>query len=163
VPQPLALIGPPDSRARARTSGTSADGSEDALLGQPARLSWVSRHVGGTEDGQVRISCPDDSRTTAGLQLDAGQLRSTVAAVNGHRRIDFGKVAEDIVGAAAGHDPGGVSFGFLSCDSSDLQLTRLQAGSTFSCSVEVYSSIGRGSYRASYRVTDRPPYFASSE
>jgi len=164
VPQPLGLIGPPNSKARACTTGSPSDGTEDALLGQSARLSWVTRQVGGSDDGQVQVSCPDDSRTTAGLELEADQLGSTVAAINGvDRRIDFGAVAEDIVGAAAGDGQPGVSLGFLSCDTSGVQLTHLRAGSTFSCAVELYSSIGRGSYHATYQVTDHAPYFTQVE
>lgn len=161
VPQLLTPIGPPDRRTRALTSGTVTNGSEQALLGRPGRVTWVTRQVGGPDDGRVRVSCPGAARTAPGLRLDAEQVRAVVASRTGEGRgIDLTRVAREMAGTARGPDRRGVSFGFVTCDTRSLDPTRRQVGERFSCAVEVYGALGQGAYRATYRVTDRSPYFA---
>jgi hypothetical protein len=65
-----------------------------------------------------------------------------------------------MAGTARGPDRRGVSFGFLTCDTGALDPVRPTVGRTFSCAVEVYGALGLGAYRATYRVTGEPPYFA---
>ncbi len=160
VPQPLTPIGPSNSEVVARTTGTVTDGSEQSLLGRPGMLSWVTRQVGGEDDGRVRISCLDGAGNTPGLQLEAEQFRSAVAAIGGNeRRVDMAAVAQDITTTAHQGDHTGSSFGFLTCDTGSLDLDSPRVGRTFSCAVEVYGWHGLGAYRATYRVTDEVPYF----
>jgi len=160
LPQPLTSIGPPNRKTLALTSGTAENGSEEALLGQPGRVSRVTRQVGGKEAGRVRLSCPGAAKSAPGVQLDADQVRATTASTIDGRRIDFGKVAKETAGITRGHNRTNVSFGLLSCRTGALELTRPQVGRTFSCAVQVYSSYGLGAYRVTYRVTDDAPYFA---
>jgi hypothetical protein len=160
-PQPLTPIGPPSRRTRALTSGAATGGSEQALLGRPGRVSWVTREVGGRADGRVRVSCPGAARTAPGLRLGADQVRATVASLHGEGRgIDFTRVAREMARTARGPDRRGVSFGFVTCDTGSLDPARPRVGGTFSCAVEVYGALGQGAYLATYRVTDRAPYFA---
>lgn len=161
VPQPLTSIGPPNRRTHALTSGTAENGSEEALLGRRGQVSRVTRQVGGPDDGRVRVSCPGAAKSAPGVQLDAGQARAVVTATTAdRRRIDFAKVAKETAGITRGRNRTDVSFGFLTCKTGALDLTRPQVGGTFSCAVEVYSSYGLGAYRVTYRVTDDAPYFA---
>jgi hypothetical protein len=52
-----------------------------------------------------------------------------------------------------------ISYGFLSCDTGGIDPGAPAPGSTFTCAVEVFRLQGQGTYRASYRVIDEPPYF----
>jgi hypothetical protein len=52
-----------------------------------------------------------------------------------------------------------VSFGFLTCDTTAVDLGQPRPGSTFRCLVEAYRPQGMGAYRVTFRVTRDRPYF----
>jgi hypothetical protein len=71
------------------------------------------------------------------------------------RRVNFTDVATELATTARG----GMSYGFLTCDTGGVDLDAPEVGDTFSCSVEVFGFQGQGAYQAVYRITDEPPYF----
>ena len=158
VARPLALADLGGSDAYARTSGSRASGTEDALLGRGRDFSWVTRWSGGERDGAVQLRCPGRSETVPSVRLDEDQYRSSVAAARGEARyIDFPKLAASSVRNLPGRF--GVSYGELTCDTAGLDLLRrLPVGRTFTCVVEVYTRLGQGGYRLTYRVVDEAPY-----
>jgi len=159
VPQPLSLADLGAEDALARTTGTPGSGTEDSLLGLPSSFSWVTRWVGGENDGRVELRCPGMTETVPSLRLTEDQFRSTVAASGARdgRHIDFAAVAESSVRTVA--PDSGVSWGFIACDTTAIDLADLTEGETFACQVEAYSPEGKGLYRFGYRVTSGPPYF----
>ncbi len=161
VPQPLSQLDLADENTLARTSGSAGNGSEEVLLGGPGSFSWVTRWVGGEQDGLWEVRCPGDARTTPSLRLEADHLKSTVAASQSAegRHVDFGDVAKQLVAFMPKGRAPDVSFGFLECDTGSVELTRPKVGDTFSCAVEVYSQLGKGVRRAGYQVISRTPYF----
>jgi hypothetical protein len=157
-PRPLALVDLAGGDTLARTTGTRGAGTEDALLGRGSSFSWVTRWYGGTRDGMVELRCPGQTHLVPSVRLEADQYRSTVAAARGEpRRIDFAELAKSTVRRFPGRFS--VSYGFVSCDTTGVDLQRLAAGATFSCRVEVYSWLGQGGYRLDYRVVEDRPYF----
>jgi hypothetical protein len=159
VPQPLSLADLGGEDALARTTGTPGSGTEDSLLGLPSSFSWVTRWVGGDNDGRVELRCPGMTEAVPSLRLAEDQFRSTVAAsrTSEGRHIDFAAVAESSVRTAA--PDSGVSWGFMTCDTTAVDLADLAEGETFACQVEAYSPEGKGLYRFGYRVTSGSPYF----
>lgn len=153
VPQPLSELRLADEETFAKTSGSSESGSEDALLGRPGAVAWITRW----QDGLVEVRCPGSSRTTPSLRLRADQFASTAASVDAGtgRRVNFTDVATELATTARG----GMSYGFLTCDTGGVDLDAPEVGDTFSCSVQVFGFQGQGAYRAAYRITDAPPYF----
>jgi len=157
VPRPIDLVDLGGRGAYARTSGSKGAGTEDSLLGRGPHFSWVTRWSGGDQDGVVELRCPGQTVTVPSVRLDADQFWSTVAARRGRpRTIDFAQLASSSVRRV----PHGfrVSFGFLNCDTTGLDLRHLRTGKRFSCALEVYSGLGKGGYRIGYRTTARPPY-----
>lgn len=161
VPQPLGQLNLASDQALAKTSGTDREGTEDALLGRPGEFAWVTRWVGGESDGRVEVRCPDDTASTASLRLESDQFRSTVAASSAvdARYIDFTEVARQSVPALSGTGMGRTSFGFVTCDTTGIDLDDPASGRTFFCVTEVYGLQGTGGYRSIYQVTPDSPYF----
>jgi hypothetical protein len=157
VPQPFSELRLADDDTFAKTSGGPESGSEDVLLGAPGAVAWVTRW----QDGLVEVRCPGSSLTTPSLRLRADQFASTVASVNSaaDRRVNFADVATQLVTTPAAQPRGDVSYGFLTCDTGDVDLDAPEVGETFSCAVQVFGFQGQGAYRASYRITDEDPYF----
>lgn len=157
-PQPLSLANLGSRDTLAKVTGSSAAGTEDALLGRPSSFSWVTRWVGGPNGGRVELRCPGGTGQVPGLRLAADQFRSTVAAARGRRsRLDFRAVAMTAVRSQSLQRR--VSFGFTTCDTSAVDLQHLTPGSTFRCLVEAYYPQGVGAYPVTYRVTRDRPYF----
>jgi hypothetical protein len=158
APRPLSLGDLASRDTFARTTGNRDSGAEDALLGRGSSFSWVTRRSGGPQGGTVELRCPGQTDRVASMRLTQEQYRSTVAAARGEPgRIDFTALAKSSVRQFPGRFR--VSYGFLSCDTSGLDLQRLMPGKTFACHIEVYSWLGRGGYRLDYRVVPHPPYF----
>lgn len=158
VARPLSLGDLAGRQVFARTTGTRGSGAEDALLGQGSRFSWVTRTSGGSQNGTVELRCPGQTFLVPSMRLTGEQFRSTVAAARGQlRRIDFARLAKSSVRRFPSRFR--TSFGFLSCDTSGLDLRRLTPGKTFTCRVQVYSWLGQGGYQLDYRVVAHPPYF----
>ncbi|MGI8900108.1 MAG: hypothetical protein ACR2HA_04115 [Nocardioides sp.] len=159
VPQPLSLADLGAEDALARTTGSPESGTEDSLLGVPSSFSWVTRWVGGDNDGRVELRCPGMTEAVPSLRLAEDQFRSTVAAsrTSEGRHIDFAAVAESSVRTVA--PDSGVSWGLMTCDTTAVDLADLAEGETFACQVEAYSPEGKGLYRFGYRVTSGSPYF----
>ena len=157
VPQPLSVLGLADERTFAMTSGDSRTGAEDAVLGDRSAVTWITRR----QDGLLEVRCSGSSATTPSLRLRADQFDSTVAAADADEgmRLDFADVARELTAGMYAEPPTYISYGFLGCDTSGIDLGAPEAGETFSCAVEVFRLQGQGTYRASYRITDRPPYF----
>jgi hypothetical protein len=157
VPQPLSELDLADDQTFARISGSTDQGSEDALLGRPGNLAWVTRW----RDGLVEVRCPGSSATTPSLRLEAGQFRSTVAAADltDGRQVDFAEVASQSVAEVSADRPSDVSYGFFSCDTGGIDLDAPVVGDTFSCALEVFRVQGQGGYRTSYRIIHDRPYF----
>jgi len=158
APRPLSELGLADEDTFARTTGTSATGSEDALLGASSASAgaWITRW----QSGLVEVRCPGSSSTTPSLRLQADQFASTVAAdTAGEPRLDIADVAADLKLTMSGDFTSDVSYGYLGCDTAGIELSAPKVGETFSCAVEVYGLQWQGDYRASYRVTDEHPYF----
>jgi hypothetical protein len=163
VPQPLIELDLADGETFARTSGNPSAGREEALLGRPSALSWLTRWVGGERDGVWEVRCPGNARSTPSLHLEGEQLDSTIAASQSEaRQIDFRDVARQLVAATPKERAAELSFGFLECDTTSLNLTRPRVGDTFACTVEIYSPEGKGASRATYRVIGERPYFEAS-
>ena len=159
VPRPLSLGDLAGRDALAKTTGARGSGAEDALLGSGGSFSWVTRTYGGPDGGMLEVRCPGQTDLVPSMRLTAQQFRSTVAATRaGVERIDFARLAKSTVDRF----PNRVrpSYGFVSCDTSGLDLRRLTPGKTFTCHIEVYSWLGQGGYLLGYRVVPRPPYFA---
>jgi hypothetical protein len=158
VPRPLALVDLAGPDTFARTTGTRESGTEDSLLGRGKRFAWVTRWSGGPEDGVVELRCPGRSRQVPSVHLERDQFRSTVEAARGEAgRIDFARLARSMAGRAPGRFA--ISYGFVSCDTTGLDLRHLEAGTEFTCRIEVYSRLGQGGDQVSYRVTAVRPYF----
>jgi hypothetical protein len=158
VPRPLALADLAGREAYAKTSGSRRSGSEDSLLGRGSSFSWVTRWSGGPDDGVVELRCLGRSDTVPSLHLDAAQYASSVAAARGEQgHLDFTELAESSVRSLPGRF--GVSFGFVTCDTTGLDLQPLPVGKRFTCGIEVYTRLGKGGYQLNYRVTAQPPYF----
>lgn len=158
VPRPLSLgdLAGPD--VFARTTGNRGSGAEDALLGRGSSFAWVTRTSGGAQDGTVELRCPGQTFLVPSMRLTGDQFSSTLAASRGQLgRIDFAELAKSSVRRFPSRFR--TSYGFLSCDTSGLDLRRLTPGTAFTCRVEVYSWLGQGGYRLDYRVVGRPPYF----
>lgn len=157
VPQPLSELGLADERTFAKTTGDRESGSEDALLGTPGAVAWVTRW----QDGLVQVRCAGSSATTPSLKLQADQFRSTVAAggTPDRPRLAFTDVARDMAEGYSADPPTDTSYGFLSCDTGAIDLDLPEVGETFSCVVEVYEPEGEGRYRESYRIAADRPYF----
>jgi hypothetical protein len=156
VPQPLSVLGLADERTFARTSGDSRTGAEDAVLGGTGAVAWVTRW----QDGLLEVRCSGSSATTPSLRLQADQFASTATAdMDAGMRLDFADVARDLTTSMYAEPPTYISYGFLSCDTGGIDPGAPAIGSTFTCAVEVFRLQGQGTYRASYRVIDQPPYF----
>ena len=153
VPQPLSELRLADEGTFARTTGSTESGSEDALLGRPGAVAWVTRW----QDGRIELRCPGSSTTTPSLRLGADQFSSTVASMEEAEgpRINFADVATELASTARAD----MSYGFLTCDTGGVDLAAPEAGDTFSCAVEVFGFQGQGAYRAAYRVTGDAPFF----
>ena len=157
VPQPLSELGLADERTYAKTTGDRESGSEDALLGTPGAVAWVTR----SQDGLVQVRCAGSSGTTPSLDLPADQFRSTVAAGDAAEgpRVAFTDVARDMAESLSADPPSDISYGFLTCDTDAVDLEQPQVGETFSCVLEVFGLQGEGRYRESYRIAAERPYF----
>jgi hypothetical protein len=162
VPRPLSLGDLAGADVFARTTGSRGSGAEDVLLGRGNSFSWVTRSSGGAHDGAVELRCPGQTFLVPSMRLTDEQYRSTVAAARGQLgRIDFAELAKSSVRRFPSRFR--TSYGFLSCDTSGLELRRLSPGKRFTCRVEVYSWLGQGGYRLDYRVLPDPPYFVRDE
>jgi len=157
VPQPLSELGLADERTFAKTTGDPESGSEDALLGTPGAVAWVTRW----QDGQVQVRCAGSSATTPSLRLRADQFRSTVAAGGAPDRphVAFTDVARDMAEGYSTDPRTDTSYGFVSCDTDAIDLELPEVGETFSCVVEVYGLEGEGRHRESYRIAADRPFF----
>lgn len=158
IPQPLSELGLADERTYAKTTGDHGSGSEDALLGTPDAVAWITRW----QDGHVQVRCAGSSGSTPSLDLRADQVRSTVAAGDTAAegpRVAFTDVARDMVEGFSADPPSDTSYGFLTCDTGAIDLELPEVGETFTCVVEVFGLQGEGRYRESYRIADDRPYF----
>lgn len=163
APQPLSQLNLAGEQVLAKTSGSDSSGTEEALLGRPSQVAWVTRWVGGEPDGRVEVRCFAETGRPAGLRLEADQFRSTVAAASAAdaRNIDFTEVARQSIPAVPAPGLGRPSFGFVSCDTTGIDLDDPATGSTFFCVTEVYGLQGKGGLREIYQVVDQSPYFES--
>ncbi|CAN5294437.1 hypothetical protein BH18ACT9_BH18ACT9_00310 [soil metagenome] len=164
VPQPLSLaeLAGPDTMAR--TTGSQDVGREDSLLGRPTSFAWVTRWVGGRNDGRVDLRCPGATTIVPALRLQSDQFRSTVAASGGSAggaHLNFAAAAESAIRIVSPQRS--VSFGFFTCDTAAIDLEHLQPGASFGCQVEAYWPQGQGLYRVDYRVSRERPYFEVDE
>jgi len=162
VPQPLEALGLAGPGTYATTSGDETNGTEDALLGRPGAVAWLTRWVGGQADGRVELRCPGQTATVPGLRLEQDQFRSSVAAAVSAdgRNIDFAEVARQSVSKASSSRPTGVSYGFIGCDTDGIDLAGPAVGETFECVMQIYAPEGQGAYPLEYRVIDDHPWFA---
>ena len=155
APQPLSEIGVAGGDSLARTSGKPDRGTEDALIGVRSARAWVTRAVGGPEDGRVEVRCQDDRDRVPSLVLEAEQVESTLAAIRGEGRvIDFGEVARHTARSLWRERPSDTSFGYFTCDTAGIDLRRPRAGGTFTCMTEVYAAEGKGGYVSTHTVSD---------
>jgi hypothetical protein len=158
VPQPLDLADLGGHGARAQISGSRRSGTENALLGRPTSFAWVSRKVGGPGSGVVELRCVSRAGMTPALHLTGDQLRSTISAVGGGGgALSLARVAEFAVRSLP--ERSSVSFGFLRCDTHEVDLAAPKPGQRFVCNLQVYWRQGEGGYRLAFRVTPRNPYF----
>lgn len=154
APQPLSRIGIAGRGSLARSSGQPDRGTEDALLGVRGAGAWVTRAIGGPEDGRIQIRCRGSHGRIPGLVLEASQVESTLAAIRGEDGvIDFGQVARRTAASLRMQRPSDASFGYFTCDTSKIDLRRPRAASTFTCLTEIYAAEGKGSHVSTYTVS----------
>jgi hypothetical protein len=153
TPQPLSRISIAGRSSLARTSGRPDRGTEDALIGVRGAGAWVTRAVGGPEDGQVHVRCRGSRERLPGLVLEASQVESTLAAIHGEDGvIDFGRVARRTAAVLQRQRTSDPSFGYFTCDTSDIDLRRPRAAGTFTCVTELYAAEGKGGHVRTYTV-----------
>lgn len=159
VPQPFSVLDLAGEEVYATTTGSEKEGTEDALLGTPDAVAWVTRSVGGSRDGGVDLRCPGD-RLSASVRLPRDQFDSTVAATlqPDTAHINFAQVAKQSVTALAKGRRDDASFGFTTCYTARIDLDDLGAGGTFACITEIYGALGQSGSATFYRVSERPPY-----
>lgn len=154
TPLPLSEISIAGHSSLARTSGQPDRGTEDALIGIRGAGAWVTRAVGGPEDGQVRIRCHGSPEPIPSLVLSASQFDSTLAAIRGEEGvIDFGKVARRTAALLRRQRTSDPSFGYFTCDTSMVDLRRPRGASTFTCLTELYAAEGKGGHVSTYTVS----------
>lgn len=154
IPQPLSRMSIAGRSSLARTSGQSDRGTEDALIGVRGAGAWVTRTVGGSEDGRIQVRCQGHRERIPDLVLQASQVESTLAAIRGDDRvIDFGQVARRTATSLWLQRPSDASFGYFTCDTSKIDLRRPQAASTFTCLTEIYAAQGKGGHVSTYTVS----------
>jgi hypothetical protein len=155
APQPLSRISIAGHSSLARTSGQPDRGTEDALIGvRGGAGAWVTRAVGGPEDGRIQVRCQGSREGVPGLVLEAPQVESTLAAIRGEDRvIDFGQVARRTAASLSIQRPSDASFGYFTCDTSKIDLRRPRSASTFTCLTEIYAAEGKGSHVSTYTVS----------
>ena len=154
APQPLSRISIAGGGSLARTSGQPDRGTEDALIGVRDAGAWVTRTVGGPEDGQLEVRCRGSRGRVPSLVLEAAQVESTLAAIRGQDRvIDFGQVARRTADSLWRQRPSDASFGYFSCDTSEIDLRRPEAESTFTCLTEIYTALGKGGHVSTHTVS----------
>jgi hypothetical protein len=152
-PQPLSRISIAGRSSLARTSGQPDWGTEDALIGVRGAGAWVTRTVGGPDDGQLQVRCQGSRERIPGLVLEASQVESTLAAIGGEDRvIDFGQVARRTAASLWTQRPS-ASFGDFTCDTSKIDLRRPRTASTFTCLTEIYAAEGKGGHFSTYTVS----------
>ena len=154
APQSLSRISIAGRTSLARTSGQPDRGTEDALIGVRGAGAWVTRVVGGPEDGRVQVRCQGSRGGVPGLVLEASQVESTLAAIRGEDRvIDFAKVARRTAASLWMQRPSDASLGYFTCDTSKIDLRRPRAASTFTCLTEIYAAEGKGGHVSTYTVS----------
>jgi hypothetical protein len=154
APQPLSRISIAGDSSLSRTSGLPGAGAEDALLGVRGAGAWVTRAVGGPEDGRIQVRCQGSRGPVPDLVLAASQVESTLAAIRGKDRvIDFGQVAHRTAASLSTQRPSDASFGYFTCETSHVDLRQPRAASTFTCRTELYAAEGKGSYVSTYTVS----------
>jgi hypothetical protein len=155
APQPLSRISIAGRGSLARTTGQPDRGTEDALIGvRGGAGAWVTRAVGGPEDGRIQVRCQGSRERIPDLVLEAAQVESTLAAIRGEDRvIDFGQVARQTAAALSMKRRSDASFGYFTCDTSKIDLRRPRSASTFTCLTEIYAAEGKGSHVSTYTVS----------
>ncbi len=154
APQRLSRISIAGRNTLARTSGQADRGTEDALIGARGAGAWVTRAVGGPEDGRIQVRCRGSRENVPSLVLEASQIESTLAALRGEDGfIDFGQVARRTAASVWRQRPSDASFGYFTCDTSEVDLRRPRADSTFTCLTEIYTAEGKGGHMSSYKVS----------
>ena len=79
--------------------------------------AWVTRAVGGPEDGRIQVRCRGSHGRIPSLVLEASQVDATLAAIRGKDRvIDFGQVARRTADTLWRQRPFDASFGYFTCD-----------------------------------------------
>ena len=154
APQPLSRIDIAGGSSLARTTGRPDRGTEDALIGVRGAGAWLTRAVGGPEDGRIQVRCQGSRGRVPGLVLEASQVESTLAAIRGKDRvIDFGQVARRTAASLWIQRASDASFGYFTCDTSGIDLRRPRAASTFTCMTEIYAAEGKGGHVSTYTVS----------
>jgi hypothetical protein len=154
APQPLSRIGIAGHSSLARTSGQPDRGTEDALIGFRGAGAWVTRAVGGPDDGKIQVRCQGSRERIPRLVLEASQVESTLAAIRGENGvIDFGEVARRTAASLSMRRHSDASFGYFTCDTSSIDLRRPRGASTFTCLTEIYAAEGKGGRVSTYTVS----------
>lgn len=157
-PQPLHLLalapGPDDL---VRRTGGRAGLVESALLGQPGRLAWVVSQGDPSSPARLRITCPRGSGRVPALHLDGDQLSSALAAAAGDRALDLRQAARSAAVNAHVDPARQMSLGSFRCRTGQGALA-LRPGARFTCELQVFSALGQGGYRETFRVARHPPH-----
>lgn len=158
VPQPLARVGLPSRPGElVLRTGNPGAGVESGLLGRPGRLAWVVRRIRGAGAWQLQVVCHNGADRAPALELDEGQLRSSLRADSGQGGLDLREAAR-LTARAVHVSPGGrLSLGTFRCRTTPSALD-LQAGARFPCSLELFSDQGQAVYPVTYAVRIQPPY-----
>lgn len=159
VPQPLTEVGDLPARADELVLTTGGPGArvESGLLGRPGRLAWVVHRVSRGGPWRLQVICHEDTDRVPALELDAGQLRSTVRADAGGRGLDLRLASRTTAHAVRRTPQARLSLGTFRCGTRPSALD-LRAGARFRCSLELFSDQGQALHRVTYRVHSRPPY-----
>jgi len=158
VPQPLHLLDLAPRRGDlVRRTGGPTGTTESALLGQPDRLAWLVRRDGGNGPFALQVTCTGTNGRVPALVLDRGQLEAGLEATTGGVALDLRAAARTAARTFHGDTGRDVSLGIFRCRTGRAALDR-QPGARFTCELQVFSELGQGGYRLSYRVDARAPY-----